>query len=238
MVQVACQRADAQPSTIDRARLLAPLWHTQTLVALMLAVAVTGTVRGTEAQAIAAAPASWSAYVPLMIVNAGLSLYVVRVGLPRSIFGALFSQGSYDKRRLLGDLASAGVLAVLLLTAENGFQALLGVPASTAAHALLPATFGARLAWFWVAALVGLSEELVYRGYLQRQLGAMSGQVPFGIVVQAMLFGIAHGEQGPWAVARFALYAVVLGWVTTARRSLLPSVMCHIAIDWYAALSV
>ncbi len=236
MVQGACQTADTPPSTSERAQLLAPLWHTQVLVALMLAVAATATLTSQQAQETATAVGS--GYVPLVVVNAGLALYVSRLGLRHRIFAALFSQGRYDTRRALGDLVCAGALVLLLLLAENGFQTLLGVPESTAAHALLSGTPAAKLAWLGVAVLVAFSEELVYRGYLQRQLGALSGQVSFGIVAQALLFGIAHGEQGPWAVARFAVYAVVLGWVATSRRSLLPGVLCHIAIDWYAALSI
>ncbi len=70
------------------------------------------------------------------------------------------------------------------------------------------------------------------------QLSALTGQVPLAIAVQALLFGIAHGEQGAWAVARFALYGLALGWVAATRRSLLPTMLCHAAIDVYAALSV
>lgn len=127
---------------------------------------------------------------------------------------------------------------MLLILAENSLQTRWGMPESTAAHALLPTTASAHVAWFCVAALVGLSEELVYRGYLQRQLGAASGQPLVGIVAQALLFGIAHGEQGPWAVARFAAYAVALGGLAAARKSLVPGILCHVALDCYAASSV
>ncbi len=236
MLQGACQAVDTQPASSRGAPLLAPLWHTQALVALMLLVAATGTWVSAHEQPVApSAPAMWSVYLPLVTVNVGLSLYVCRLGLRRNIFALLFSRGRYDARRLLGDVGLAAALALLLLSAENGFQTLLGMPESTVAHALLPDTTSAKLAWFCVATLVGFSEELVYRGYLQRQLGALSGQVAFGIVAQALLFGIAHGEQGPWAVARFASYALVLGWVAAWRTSLVPSVLCHVALDCYAA---
>ena len=239
IVQGACQASVPGPSTFGPTRLLAPLWHTHALVALMLAVAAAGTVIGQSPPAIATAtPAPWSSYLPLTIVSAGLAVYVCRLGLQRNILADLCKLGRYDVRRALADVAIAGTLVTLIILAENGLQTRFGMPESTAAHALLPTTVGAKLAWLGAAALVGLSEELVYRGYLQRQLSALSGLVPCGIVAQALLFGIAHGEQGAWAVARFALYAVLLGWVVAARRSLLPSILCHVALDWYAALSV
>jgi len=207
-------------------------------VLLMLAVAIAGTALGPTVPTLAAvARPRWSVYGPLLIVNAALALYVGGASLERHRFRAMFWQGRYDARRFLTDLAWAALLTLLLLTAENGFQ-IVGAPESTAAHALLPATINEKLAWLGVAALVGFSEELVYRGYLQRQLGALSGRLSVGIVAQALLFGIAHGEQGPWAVARFALYAVALGGTALARKSLLPGMACHVAIDWYAAWSV
>lgn len=241
MVQVACQPPAPAPAppTIGQAQLLAPQWHTQALVALMLAVAVAGTLGGQSASPIATTTqAPWSIYLPLTIVSTALALYVCRMGLERNIFAELCRQGRYDAGRAGVDVAIAGALVTLVILAENGLQTLLDMPESTAAHALLPTTVSAKLAWLGVAALVGFSEELVYRGYLQRQLSTLSGLLPFGIVAQALLFGIAHGEQGAWAVARFALYAIALGSVAAARRSLLPSILCHIALDWYAALSV
>ncbi len=235
MLQAACQDVEAAPSTPR----LAPPGHTYALVALMLAVAATGAFGGQTLQSTTAgaAPAALSAYAPLIVVNLGLAFYVCRVGLQRSILGALFSQGRYDARRALGDFVAAGALALLLVFAENGFATLLGAPESAAGHALLPVTGLEKLLWTFVAMLVGFSEELVYRGYLQRQLCMLSGQLPLAVIGQALLFGIAHGEQGGWAVARFALYSVALGWVAATRRSLIPTVMCHVAVDWYAALN-
>ena len=46
-----------------------------------------------------------------------------------------------------------------------------------------------------------------------------------------MLFGVAHLEQGvPFAV-RAGVYGVVLGVLTLARGSLVPSVLAHVGID-------
>ncbi len=239
MLQAACQDADALQLIPKPLRLLAPLWHTQVLVGLMLLVAITGTVSGPAIQpAATTASLVWSVCVPLIVVNLGLAVYVCRVGLRSSVLAELLSEGRYDKRRLLGDLATAAGLALLLILAEGGFQRLLGVPESAASHALLPNTGFEKFSWLFGAGLIGFSEELVYRGYLQRQLAALSGHVPLGVVAQALLFGIAHGEQGAWAVARFAAYALGLGWVAVTRRSLWPTILCHAAIDGYAAFNV
>ena len=238
MVQGACQISAIEPPLVAATSLLAPPWHTRALVALMLAVAAAGTALGHVAGPTAdvALPVA-TTYLPLALVNLGLLLYTCRIGLERSILARVFSQGRYDAPRVLADLAWGAGVALALIGAEKTLQWLLGLPESVAAHALLPHTAGQKFAWVLVAALVGFSEEVVYRGYLQRQLAALSGWAPFGVVAQALLFGIAHGEQGGGAVARFAVYALGLGWLAAARKSLLPCVLGHVAVDLMAGLA-
>jgi uncharacterized protein len=238
MVQGACQLAAIEPRPVAATAALAPLWHTRALVALMLVVAAAGTAFGHVAGAPGGVVSPGiTTYLPLSIVNLGLLLYVCRIGLERNILARVFSQGRYDAPRVLVDLGWGACVALALIGTEKTLQWLFGLPESVAAHALLPRTAGEKIAWVFVAALVGLSEELVYRGYLQRQLAALSGWLPFGVVAQALLFGIAHGEQGGWAVARFAGYALGLGWLAAARKSLLPCVLAHVAVDLLAGLA-
>jgi uncharacterized protein len=238
MVQGACQVVAVEPRPVAATSLLAPAWHTRLLVALMLAVAGAGTALGQIAgpTAVVVSPVA-TTYLALSTVNLGLLFYACRVGLERNILARLFSQGRYDASRLLADLACGAGAALALIGAENALQWLLGLPESVSAHALLPHSAGEKLVWVLVATLVGFSEELVYRGYLQRQLAALAGWLPFGVIAQALLFGIAHGEQGGWAVARFAGYALGLGWLSIARKSLLPCVLGHVAVDLFAGLA-
>lgn len=235
MVQRACHAVRREHLGFPRGTgiaLLAPAWHTRALVALLLSVAATGSLLGPEAlQPSAVSAIGARAYVPLLLVNAMLCAYASGVGLARPILGELVGRFRGDGRRLLTDSCIGLTLALALLAAESGLQAWLGLPESIAAHALRPSRLVEQLLWLLVAAVVGFSEELVYRGYLQRQLAALSGWLPFGVLAQAALFGIAHGEQGAQVVARFAGYGLAFGSVAAWRRSLLPSVLCHVVVD-------
>jgi uncharacterized protein len=82
-----------------------------------------------------------------------------------------------------------------------------------------------------VAASVGFGEELVFRGYLQTQLTAFTGSAGVGIVLQAVLFGIVHAEQGATTAARLAVYGLAFGALARWRRSLLPGIACHAWTD-------
>jgi membrane protease YdiL (CAAX protease family) len=237
VLQGACQ-IDRLQRVNPAAGSIVPLWHLRALVALVLTVATVGTLVGqAAAPGFGASSRITGAYLPMLIVSVGLSLFVCRFGLERSIFSQLWASGGYDYRRLLGDMAWAVALGVGLIAAENALEQLFGLPTPLAAHALMPVTRSEKAAWLLVALLVGFSEELVYRGYFQRQFAALAGQASFGLVAQAALFGIAHAQQGAWAVSRFAVYALGLGLVAAKRRSLLPVVLCHVALDGYAGLS-
>lgn len=208
---------------------LAPLWHLRVLLCVLLLAPVVGLLSD-GAFELALTPSSQigALYAPLLLANAGFALYVSGVGL-----------GSNKLRELLGRLALRDVLLGLalgaaLLGVDSALQALSGSAESLAGHALVPQSLGAKLCWLPLAFSTAFSEELVYRGYLRRQVEHRSGSATWGIVVQALLFGIAHGPQGPSAVVRFSCYAALLGVVAQRRRGLLSVVVCHGAVDLYA----
>lgn len=222
---------------------VAPFWHTAALVGLISAVALTGTLlRGAAAKSAispaAGAPGSarFSQYGALLLVNAGLVLYVSRCFRPRNQLPHLLGRGWDSGTRAGIDLALALGAALLIQSLEWLATHFAGLGQNAAASLLLPSTLAERLTWVSVALLVGFSEEVVYRGYLQTQLSAYSGRSSVGILLQAVLFGLAHLEQGAEAALRIALYGLLLGVLARFRRSLLPGIVCHSAIDAASAL--
>jgi hypothetical protein len=77
----------------------------------------------------------------------------------------------------------------------------------------------------------GISEEVVFRGYLQRQLAALTGRTSLGLVLQVGVFGIAHGYQGARSCAVVAIYGALLTLLALARTSLRPGIMAHAWTD-------
>jgi membrane protease YdiL (CAAX protease family) len=102
--------------------------------------------------------------------------------------------------------------------------------------AMRPGTASARVAWAIVAGSVGLSEEVVFRGYLQTQLAAFTGRWAVAWMLQAVLFGLAHAEQGAAAMVRLAGYGLALGALARWRKSLLPGIVCHVWTDLASGL--
>jgi membrane protease YdiL (CAAX protease family) len=82
----------------------------------------------------------------------------------------------------------------------------------------------------------GFCEEVVFRGYFQIQLRALSGHAVPAIVGQAVIFGIAHGYQGIRNVTVITGLGVLFGLLAHWRRSLAPGIAAHAWTDIVAGL--
>lgn len=213
----------------------APAWHTAVLLALYLSVAIAGTVltaRGRATGADAAAHGRLVAvYLPMLIVQCALAFYVVRVGRPRSALASLVGTRWSTARRAFTDVLLAVALAALIRTVEYAWARFSVSAGAHAVAAMLPQTPTERALSVAVSLTVAASEELVFRGYLQRQFAGFTGRASVAVVLQAAVFAVAHAEQGPGAMARIALYGLLFGALAHARKSLLPGVLAHALTD-------
>ena len=84
-----------------------------------------------------------------------------------------------------------------------------------------------------IGVLPGISEELLFRGYVQTRLVSRWG-VPVGVVISAFLFGLMHMDvtQGAFAM----VIGLVLGYLTVWSGSIIPAMICHAANNSLAVL--
>ena len=129
--------------------------------------------------------------------------------------------GRFDRLDLLwGLLAAAGMLALWLLLMPG--------------QAPLPSrTLAWRALWLLVAAVVACSEELVFRGYLQRQFSGAGFWL--AAIFQAALFGAAHASQGASAAVGVGCCGLALACLVRARGGLAAAAVAHFALDACAA---
>jgi membrane protease YdiL (CAAX protease family) len=209
---------------------IAPGWHTAALVSLYVAVALTGALLSHHGVSPAPSPASGrivSVYLPLLVVQWSVLFYVVRVGRPRSALVALLGRRWTSAGRAAGDLALALSFWVLVVAFEVAWARIAPPQSLVSVRGMLPQGGLERLAWGFVAVSVGFCEEVVFRGYLQTQLAAFTGRPHLALVLQATLFGVAHGEQGAAAAVRIGLYGLALGALARFRKSLVPGIIAH-----------
>jgi hypothetical protein len=87
------------------------------------------------------------------------------------------------------------------------------------------------------AITAGVCEKAIYRGYLQRQITALTRSVPPGIFLSAA-FGAAHAYQGLQRASVIATSALLFGLIAQWRRTVHPGMIAHGLQDAVAPLPV
>src|SRR5205085_544141 len=88
--------------------------------------------------------------------------------------------------------------------------------------------------WIVLSATAGFCEEVIFRGYLQRQFAAVTQRAWGGIVLSAVVFGFAHGYEGPRRMLLIAVYGAMFGVLAHYRKSLVPGMLAHAWHDSFA----
>jgi membrane protease YdiL (CAAX protease family) len=102
----------------------------------------------------------------------------------------------------------------------------------------LAAIIGRNGLWFALSIVAGVCEEAIFRGYLQRQLTALTQHVPIGIVLSASAFATVHLYQGCSRALAIAASAILFGLVAHWRRTVRPAMFAHALQDAIAPLLV
>jgi hypothetical protein len=216
---------------------VAPWWHTAILIAFFALTAAGGAAlqhraRG-RADLVEHRPDVAVLYVSLMAGEWGLVYYVWKGGLRRSGIGLLqFIGGKWTSfRAVFLDVS----LALGLWIVWQGFSFLwvrwLGTGRAASIAPLVPHGVAEAVLWVLLSISAGISEELVFRGYLQRQLTALTGRASLALLLQAAVFGVAHGYQGTRACLSIAIYGVLFTLLALWRKSLRPGMIAHAWTD-------
>jgi len=85
---------------------------------------------------------------------------------------------------------------------------------------LLPQSLLEVLIWIATSITAGVCEEMAFRGYLQRQLHALSGNMVAAVLGQGLVFGLFHSYQGWTNVIVISVLGVLFGILAAWRRNL------------------
>ena len=130
-------------------------------------------------------------------------------------------------RDVLSDLAVMLPFWAVWEGAAYGVHLLLGSGSAKSVDSLLPKSLAEVLVWIATCITAGICEEMAFRGYLQRQFHALTGNIPWAILLQALVFGIAHGYQGWRNVVVISVLGVLYGALAAWRKNLRANMMAH-----------
>jgi membrane protease YdiL (CAAX protease family) len=127
------------------------------------------------------------------------------------------------------------ILALVVLGVVN--FAFLHLKPQPSVKLMLPQTVLEMVVWVMVCVTAGFCEEIMFRGYLQRQFIAWTGNIAAGVVLSAVLFGAAHIYGGVKSAFLIAVFGLLFGILAEFRGSLLPGMMTHTWQDTLAGLA-
>lgn len=243
---------------------IAPVWHTVLLVLAILLVSALGVHRhlSSHGTVVVNRLYTYGSTAGLELVLIGWVALGVR--LRGSSLRALFGRVSISFRSIvldigiailfwMGSLMALGTIAMMWMSIESlithkaipiqaNKSGLPTIPQDQAAKAVvqLAPTNGKEIAcWVLLCMLVGIAEELVFRGYLQNQFIAWSrGTVATGVVFSALLFGAAHGYEGVRAMFLLTVFGALFSGLALFRKNLRAGIFAHAWHDAVAGLTV
>jgi len=218
-------------------KLIAPRWHTALFVALFLALTLGGAFFQREARSepgrILQHPNVVPLYLSLIAMEWGLFFYVWKGGLHRS--GMKLRDLIGGRWQSLKDVAIDAILALGIWTVwmiiEKGWEHWFGPEHAASIQTFLPRRGVEILLWVALSISAGICEEVVFRGYFQRQFEAFTRSKWIALFLQAVLFGISHGYQGVQACVKIATFGALFGLLALWRGSLRPGIIAHTGSD-------
>ena len=219
------------PRDQTRYRMVAPIWHT-VLVLLILAALFGWAAYSRSFSPMARSHGRMASYLSMLTLEwllAGLVWWGIRLqGLRlRDLVG-----GDWPNwKRIFADLLVAvGFLILSNITlAVVGY--LLKAGKNQAIRGLAPHGRAEVIVFLLLSLTAGICEEIVFRGYLQKQLTAVTRNAVAGLLIQGVIFGVGHGYQGVKLVPVIALYGCLFGLLAQWRRSLRPGIIAHFLQD-------
>ncbi|HTV65017.1 MAG TPA: CPBP family intramembrane glutamic endopeptidase [Bryocella sp.] len=227
------------PVDESRKRLLAPWWHTLILVAMLLLASLNGT-RGKHPLA-EASGGKVPEYVATMVWEWMLVGFIwlgirKRVRL-RELIGGRWATWEEFFLDVVYAAAFWGCALFVLGSAAKMMHLDQGGKIEAMRKSLGFLVPGTRLElgiWFCTSATAGFCEEIIFRGYLQRQFAAIANSMLVGVIASALVFGASHGYEGVARMVLIAIYGLMFGLLAWWRKSLRPGMIAH---AWHDALS-
>src|ERR1051326_2938484 len=228
---------------------IAPWWHTVLIAALILGNSLLGSSK-LEHVGSGAHGSRLFLYAGTFILELVLVLLVwfgvyLRGVRMREVIGGRWNR----VEDLLIDLGIAAVFWFVAICLLLGLRIALGLvdlhnvqksqeETIRALGAIAPHSYVEALSFLLLSVCAGLFEEIIFRGYLQKQFSALARNAFLGIVISGIIFGLAHGYQGWRNMVVIAVFGMFFGVLAYFRKSLRPGMMAHAFQDSIAGIAL
>jgi CAAX protease family protein len=207
---------------------IAPWWHT----VLVLAPIAIGSVASAYQHGLPNANLPGishrlSSYFTVLLQE-WLGAFLVWLALRQraSAVGDLISGHWQTPRAFFRDLGLAIGFMIVVIPLVGVLAYFLGAGSNTGVANIPPKSLLELVVFLVLTASAGFVEEFVFRGYLAHQFSAWTGSRAVAVILQAVVFGLAHGFYGK-AMLAVMLQGWLLGLLASWRKSLRPGMLAH-----------
>ena len=221
--------------TPRKAQLVAPVWHTLVFLAVFAALATLGWLASARTHATNQVSPRLAPLQVQAIIFEWITLGWAWFGAWRKKvrFRDLIGGRWPNAKAILLDFALGAGLWVLWISISRIGSMIFGRAAASVPY---PSNLVEGVLAVAVAVSAGFCEEVVFRGYFQKQFWALSGSSIAAIVLQAAVFGIPHVYQGVRLATEATGYGLLFGALAHWRASLRPGILAHAWSDIAARL--
>ncbi|HKV92998.1 MAG TPA: type II CAAX endopeptidase family protein [Candidatus Angelobacter sp.] len=220
-------------------RLIAPLWHTILFILILFgnsyltAITLPKIATGASSKQHTFEylfTIGWELFL-LLIVWIGIRMRGVTF---RDLIGGRWNR--FEDFFIDLTIAGGGVVAAYIVVGVASIFLGLARPermqeSRKLADMLAPSSLQSLAAFILLSAFAGVIEEILFRGYLQKQFAALTGKGYLGLIIQAAVFGLGHGYEGWQRMVGIFCLGCFFGILALLRKSLRPGMMTHAIFD-------
>jgi membrane protease YdiL (CAAX protease family) len=220
-------------------KLLAPIWHTGMIIAIVLTnsfftARITGKLTPHDVTSVSEKGRilQYAFTIGIELILLGLVWIGLRISGTklRELIGGRWP----NAEAFFMDVLIAAGFWVVAAVVLGGLGYLLGLAkgpqaadAKRLAQMLAPQSGIGLIIWILLSCTAGFVEEIVFRGYLQRQIAIISGNAYVGLISSALIFGGGHGYEGTRRMVLIAVFGAMFGILAHVTKSLRPAMMAH-----------
>jgi len=178
------------------------------------------------------------------VVPLYLSIMALEWGLVATVRGAVNAKGISLRdvvggrwsswKDILRDVAPCIPFLFIWLGSARLMHWLMGPDPAKSINSLLPQSPTEIILWIALSISAGICEEIVFRGYFQKQFTAYTSSIVAGVLLQAIVFGLGHAYQGVKQVVIISVLGILYGAFAAWRKSLRPAMIAHAWTDIYS----
>jgi uncharacterized protein len=209
---------------------VAATWHTAVILGVMAILSCRGQLRADQMRALVN-PNRIGMYESTIFFECLMLLLVLAgVWLNGSSAFAVLGQSWRSVRQCIRDFGIGLVFLMcsIMVTSIIGSH---GGSSDKATQFLLPRGGVETALWIVLSITAGICEEAIYRGYLQKQLMALTKSAAGGIVLSALTFAAAHSYQGLARASLIGVMGAMSGILAYWCRSVRPGMVAHVLED-------